>query len=61
MMISDSAIDVPTDDSYDKDDIMPKNRAIPSKVAFFGMTPSLPLEIWIGTSMMLSGIVIIAY
>ena len=60
-MISDSTVDVQVDGSNDKDNIMPKNRAIPSKAAFFDMISSLPLEVWIGTSMMLSEIVILAY
>ena len=61
MMISDITIDVPINGSNDKDDIMPKNRAIISKVACFGMVSTLPFELSIGTSMMLSEIVIIAY
>ena len=61
MMISDSIIDVPINGYNDKDDIMPINRAIPSKVAFSGMISSLPLEVWIGTTMMLSEIVILAH
>ena len=61
MMISDSTIDVPINGSNDKDDIMPKNRAIPSKVAFFDIISTLPLELAIGTSMVSSDIVIIRY
>ena len=61
MTISDSINDVPIDNSNGRDDIMPKNRAIPSKVAFFGMISTLPLELAIGTSMMLSEIVIVVY
>ena len=45
MMISDSIIDVSMDGSNNKDDIMPKNRAILSKVAFSGMISSLPVEV----------------
>ena len=40
---------------------MPKNRVIVSKAPFFGMIWTLPLEAWIGTSMVLSEIVILAY
>ena len=40
-------------------DIMPKNGAISSKVAFFGMISTLPLEVWIGMPIMLSEIVIL--
>ena len=60
MMISDSIIDVPMDGSNDKDDIMPENMAIPPKVAFLGMIWSLPLERWIGTSMVLSETIMLA-
>ena len=61
MMISDSIIDVPIRSSKVKDNIIPKNRVIPSKVAFFGMISSLPLDLRIGTSMMLSEMVILVY
>ena len=40
---------------------MPKNRAIPSKVTFFSMISTLSLELLIGTSMMLSEIVMLVY
>ena len=40
---------------------MPKNRAIPSKVAFFSMISTLPFELLIGTSMVLSEIVMVVY
>ena len=56
--ISDSSIDVPMASSSGRVDIIPKNSVILSKVPFFGMVSTLPLELWIGTSMMLSGIVI---
>ena len=59
--ISDSSIDVPMATSSGRDNIMPKNRAITSKVYFFSMVSTLPLELAIATSMMLSGIVIIWY
>ena len=38
---------------------MPKNRTIPSKVTFFSMISTLALELLIGTSMMLSEIVML--
>ena len=42
-------------------DIMSKNSVIPLKVLFFGMVSTLPLEVWIGMSMVLSNIVIRMY
>ena len=59
--ISDSIIDVPMASSSRRVDIMPKNMRIALRVPFFGMVSTLPLELWIGTSMMLSEIVIIVY
>ena len=59
--ISDSIIDVPMASSSERVDIMPKNRAITSIVAFFSIVSTLPPELGIGTSMMLSDIVIIVY
>ena len=56
--ISNSIIDTPTASSSGRVDIIPKNRPILVKVPFFGMVSTLPLELWIGTSMVLSGIVI---
>ena len=58
--ISDRIIDVPTASLSGKDDIMPIYRAISSKVAFSSMISSLALELWIGTSMVLSEIIILA-
>ena len=40
---------------------MSENGAIPSKAAFFGMISTLPLELWIGMSMVLSEMVILVY
>mgnify|MGYP007078374409 CR=1 FL=1 len=40
---------------------MPKNGAIRPKVAFFGMISTLPLELWIEMSMVLSEMVILVY
>ena len=59
--ISDSIIDVPIASSNGRVDIMPKNRTIPSKVTFFSMISTLPLELLIGTSMVLSEIVMLVY
>ena len=61
MTISDSINDVPIDNSNGRDDVMQKNRAIPSKVAFSSMISTLPFELSIGTSMVLSEIVIIVH
>ena len=61
MMISDSTIDVPIQRSNGRVDIMPKNWAIPSKVSFFSMISTLPSDLWIVTSMMLSEIVMPVY
>ena len=59
--ISDSIIDVQMASSSERVDIMPKNRAITLIVAFFSMVSTLPPELGIGTSMMLSDIVMIGY
>ena len=40
---------------------MPKNKPVPLKVAFVGMISTLPVELLVGTSMMLSGIVVLMY
>ena len=40
---------------------MPKNKPILQKVSFFGMISTLSLELSVGTSMMLSGIVVLMY
>ena len=58
---SDSTIDVTVNSSSDRVDIIPKNSVILSKVVLFGMISTLPLELAIGTSMVLSDIVIIWY
>ena len=47
--------------SSGRDNIMPKNRAITSKVTFFIMISTLPVELLIGTSMVLSEIVMLVY
>ena len=49
------------DSSSGRVNTIPKTRIIPSKVSFFGMISTLPLELWIGTSMMLSEIVIVVH
>ena len=59
--IPDSTIDTPTVSSCGRDDIMSKTDVILSKVSFFGMVSTLQLELAIGTSMVLSDIVIIVY
>ena len=59
--ISDSTIDTPTVSSCGRDDIMSKNSVILLKVPFIGMVSTLQLELAIGTSMVLSDIVIIVY
>ena len=38
-----------------------RKQIIPSKVTFFGMISTLPLELWIGTSMMPSEIIIVVH
>ena len=40
---------------------MPKNDTLNRITLFFGMVSTLLLEVWIGTSMMLSGIVTLVY
>ena len=42
-------------------DTMPKNKAILSKVPYFGMISTLSLEVWIGTSMVPFKIIIVVY
>ena len=59
--ISDSIIDVPIHGSSGRVDIMPKNGTFSRIVLVFGMISTLPLELAIGTSMMLSEIVIMMY
>ena len=59
--ISDSIIDTLIANSSGKVDIMSKNSVILLKVPFFGMVSTLQLELAIGTSMVLSDIVIIVY
>ena len=61
MTILDTTIDVPLVSSNGKVDIMPKNGAITSKVAFFGMISTLPFKLWIGMSTVLSEMVILVY
>ena len=60
-MISASTVDVQVDGSNDKDNIMPKNSVLLPKVVLFGMIRTLPLELAIGTSMVLSEIVMLVY
>ena len=59
--ISDSTIDVPIDNSNGRVDIMQENAPLGRNVLFWGMISSLPLVVWIGTTMMLSEIIILAY
>ena len=59
--ILDSTIDVPMASSGGRVDTMPKKYTFDVIVVFFGMILSLPLELAIGTSMMLSDIVILVY
>ena len=42
-------------------DIIPKNSVLLPKVVLFGMISTLPLELAIGTSMVLSEIVMLVY
>ena len=57
----DSTIDVPMASSSGRVDIIPKNSVLLPKVVLFGMISTLPLELAIGTSMVLSEIVILVY
>ena len=59
--ISDSIIDVPIHSSSGRVDTIPKNGTLSAILMFFGIISTLPLELAIGTSMMLSDIVIIEY
>ena len=59
--ISDTTIDTPTVSLCERDDIMSKKSVILSKVPFFGMMSTLQLELDIGTSMVLSDIVMLVY
>ena len=59
--ISDGTIDVPMASSSGRVDTMLKNYTFDVIALFFGMILSLPLEVAIGTSMLLSEIVIIVY
>ena len=59
--VSDSIIDTPIAGSRGRVDIMPKISAILLKVLFFVIISTLPLEVYIGTSMMLSGSAIMGY
>ena len=58
--ISDSIIDTLTVSSCSRDDIMSENSVILLKVSFFGMVSIFQLKLAIGTSMVLSNIIIIA-
>ena len=59
--IPDSTIDTLTVSSCGRDDVMSKNIVILLKVPFFGMVTTLQLEVAIGTSMILSEIVMLVY
>ena len=59
--ISDSIIVTPMASSSGRVDIMSKISVILLKVPFFGMISTLPLEVYIGTLMVLSGNVIRMY
>ena len=59
MTISDGTVDVPMASSSGRVDAMLKNYTFDVISLFLGMILSLPLELAIGTSMMLSDIVII--
>ena len=61
LTISDSIIDIPMASSNGRVDTMLKNYTFDVIALFFGMILSPPLELGIGTSMMLSDIVIIGY
>ena len=59
--IADSIIDVSTYISSERVDIIPKNGTFNTITPFFDIISTLPLEVAIGVSMMLSDIVIIVY
>ena len=62
MTISDSTIDIPTASSSNRADVMSKNSGvILLRVPFSGMTLTLVLKVYIGTSMMLPGNVVMMY
>ena len=61
MTISDSTIDVTINSSNERVDIMLKNATFDGIALFSGMISTLPLELLIGTSMVLSEIVILVY
>ena len=61
IIILDSTIDVPIASSSGRDNIMPENKEILSKVPFFSMVSTLLLEVAIGTSMVLSDIATLVY
>ena len=63
MTISDSTIDVPMASSSGRDNIMPENKEILSKVPFSSIVivSTLLLEVAIGTSMVLSDIATLVY
>ena len=61
MTLTDSIIDVPIYTSSGKVDIIPKNGTFNRITLVFDMISTLPLELAIGVSMMLSDIVIIVY
>ena len=60
--ISDSTIDIPTASSSNRADVMSKNSGvILLRVPFSGMTLTLVLKVYIGTSMMLPVSAIMMY
>ena len=59
--ISDSTIDVPIHSSRGRVDTMPKKRYFYKNWPVFGMISTLPLELWIGTSMMLFDMLTLVY
>ena len=61
MTLTDSIIDVPIYTSSGRVDIIPKNGTFNRITLVFDMISTLPLELAIGVTMMLSDIVIIVY
>ena len=61
MTLPDSIIDVPIYTSSERVDIIPKNGTFNRITLVLDMISTLPLELAIGVSMMLSDIVIIVY
>ena len=59
--LSDSTIDIPMASSSGRVDIIPKSTTFGRSTLFFGMISTLPLELAIGTSMVLSKNVMLVY